>query len=327
MTRPGMQGQARAGKANLVGKITARVFSTRPTFLFKFPPCPTYPYNLLSWFITPPAPAPPKAEAAQNQSCTSIPTSPSAAPHNSPIQHSTQPLSHPRAYIIHQHLFLVGCPGQAVSHGQQHLPQAPVQRLQVGLSQDGGQRICGQRLPQHVTQPVGLGGQQLQPQVSRLLDAARDEEGELSIGGASPQQQIWAGGSPVPAALLEGGQDRRFIAGVCAEAGRGEKPIRMCQGGILARLEVFPHPFTVIAPPYSPALPATIVQVEQESVIPKFLKGLIVVPVHVACGGPTNLASGCGLEDGSKDTKHSSGETETQSPGKRVGGTSNLSIW
>lgn len=110
---------------------------------------------------------------------------------------------------------------------------------------------------------------------------------------------------------------------MCAEAGGGEKPIRMCQGGISARLEVSPHPFAVIAPPYSPALPATIVQVEQESVIPKFLKGLIVVPVHVACGRPTNLASGCGLEDGSKDTEHPS---ETQSPGKTVGGTSNVHL-
>lgn len=43
--------------------------------------------------------------------------------------------------------------------------------------------------------------------------------------------------------------------------------------------------------PYSPTLPATVVQVEQESVIPKFLKGLVVMPVHVACGGPKNLPS------------------------------------
>lgn len=67
----------------------------------------------------------------------------------------------------------------------------------------------------------------------------------------------------------------------------------ICQGGILARLEVSLHPFAAIALPYSPVLPATVVQVEQESVIPKFLKGLVVVPVHIACGGPTNLPSGC----------------------------------
>lgn len=91
VTRPGMQEQARAGKVAMVGKITACVFSTRPTFLFKFPPCPTYPYNLLSWFITPPAPAPPKADATQNQSCTSTPTSPSAAHQNSPTQQGTSP--------------------------------------------------------------------------------------------------------------------------------------------------------------------------------------------------------------------------------------------
>lgn len=75
----------------MVGKITARVFSTRPTFLFKFPPCPSYPYNLLSWFITPPALAPSKADATQNQSCTSIPTSSSAAHQNTPIQQGSQP--------------------------------------------------------------------------------------------------------------------------------------------------------------------------------------------------------------------------------------------
>lgn len=91
VTCPGVQGQARAGKAALVGKITAHVFSTKPTFLFKFPPCPSYPYNLLSWFIMPPAPAPPKADATQNQSCTSIPTSSSAAQQNSPIQQGTLP--------------------------------------------------------------------------------------------------------------------------------------------------------------------------------------------------------------------------------------------
>lgn len=78
-------------------------------------------------------------------------------------------------------------------HRHQHLPQAPVQCLQVGLSQDRGQQICSQRLSQHITQAIGLGGQQLQPQVSGLLDAARDEEGEVSIGGASPQQQIQGG--------------------------------------------------------------------------------------------------------------------------------------
>lgn len=75
----------------MVGKITARVFSTRPTFLFKFPPCPSYPYNLLSWFITPPALAPSKADATQNQSCTLIPTSSSAAHQNTPIQQGSQP--------------------------------------------------------------------------------------------------------------------------------------------------------------------------------------------------------------------------------------------
>lgn len=97
VTHPGRQGQGRAGKAILVGKITAHVFSTRPTFLFKFPPCPSYPCNLLSWFITLPAPVPPDADAdaTKNQRCTSIPTSSSAAHQNSPVKQGTQPLITP----------------------------------------------------------------------------------------------------------------------------------------------------------------------------------------------------------------------------------------
>lgn len=68
-----------------------------------------------------------------------------------------------------------------------------------------------------------------------------------------------------------------------------------------------PTPLCCDCSPYSPALPTTVVQVEQESVIPKFLKGLVVVPVHVACGGPTNLPSGCVLGDGRRDTEHTPG--------------------
>lgn len=52
-------------------------------------------------------------------------------------------------------------------------------------------------------------------------------------------------------------------------------------GFVLARLAVSFHPL-------SPTLPTAIVQVEQESVISKFLEGLIVVPVHVACSRATN---------------------------------------
>lgn len=95
VTRPGTQGQAGAGKAALVGKIIAHVFSTRPTFLFKFPPCPSYPYNLLSWFITPPALTPPKADATQNQSCTSIPHHPRQHSKTAQSSRVASPPSHP----------------------------------------------------------------------------------------------------------------------------------------------------------------------------------------------------------------------------------------
>lgn len=95
----------------------------------------------------------------------------------------------------------------------------------------------------------------------------------------------------------------------------GEKPTSGCQGSvallvqrsagsILARPGFSPHPCAGIA---SRALPTAVVQVQQEGVVPKFLEGLVMVSVHVACGGATNLPSGDGPGDGSRDTQHTPG--------------------
>lgn len=96
-------------------------FTFNETFLFKFPPCPSCLYNLLSWFITPPAPAPPKADATKDQSCTSILTSSSAAHQNSPIQQGTQPLITPMT----PHHPPAPLPGGLPWPGSVPLPPAP----------------------------------------------------------------------------------------------------------------------------------------------------------------------------------------------------------
>lgn len=95
-THPGTQGQARAGKAAWVGEISARVSFTRPTFLFKYPPCPCYPYSLLSWCTAPLAPAPLKADATRSQSSTLVPLSMPKHPNPAgypPTHHTRDPTS------------------------------------------------------------------------------------------------------------------------------------------------------------------------------------------------------------------------------------------
>lgn len=98
----------------------------------------------------------------------------------------------------------------------------------------------------------------------------------------------------------------------------GEKPAGRRQGSIAPQLRAqrracfgktrgLPPPLCPRLFPLHPALPATVVQVEQESVVPKFLEGLIVVPVHVACGRATNLPLGGGPGGGSRDMEHPPG--------------------
>lgn len=93
---------------------------------------------------------------------------------------------------------------------------------------------------------------------------------------------------------------------VCRSWGWGEAH-KDVSGWYFSKTGGLPPPLCYDCSPYSPALPATVVQVEQESVIPEFLKGLVVVPVHVACGGPKKFPSGNGLGYGSRDMEQSPG--------------------
>lgn len=136
-----------------------------------------------------------------------------------------------------------------------------------------------------------------EPLAGRQLRDGRWEALTCSIAGAGPGWTVrrasacrnWGG---------VGGEARRWVSGwYCPTWGT----FRQDPGSP-------PHPFAGLASPRAhPALPAAIVQVEQESVVPKFLKGLVVVPVHVACGGAINLPSGGGSGGGSRDTEHPPG--------------------
>lgn len=64
----------------------------------------------------------------------------------------------------------------AVSQHLQHEAQAAVHGLQVGLDEDGGQRVSLQRLLHQTAQLVFLFSQQLQPRVSRLLHSVQMQQ-------------------------------------------------------------------------------------------------------------------------------------------------------
>jgi len=103
-------------------------------------------------------------------------------------------------------------------------------------------------------------------------------------------------------------------ASACRSWGRGGRSppasprgLEPNTGRISARPAVSSPPLGWGCSPPLPALPAAVVQVQQESVVPKFLEGLVVVPVHVACGRATSLRLGAGLGGGSGDEEHPPG--------------------
>lgn len=90
-------------------------------------------------------------------------------------------------------------------------------------------------------------------------------------------------GSPLPAALLEGGQDGQFVARVRAEAAGGRSPpvgIRVGSphgsgpeaGRISARLDVSPTPLLGLLPPTHPLYPRPLSRWSRKVSFPNFSK-------------------------------------------------------